>query len=420
MEYGLIGGKLGHSYSKLIHEMLCGYRYDLCPLPTEAEARAFLKKRLFKAINVTIPYKKLVMEYCTYIDPRAKAIGAVNTVVNKNGLLYGYNTDYSGFAHLCEAHGVDFTGRTVLILGTGGTHNTTSAVARDKGAAQILTVSRKPDPEKGELSYTEALTSGAQILINTTPAGMYPNVGVCNLDVAAMPGLEAVLDVVYNPDKTELILRAEEAGVPVAAGGLEMLVAQAVYAAEYFLGRTFDDAAGEIDRITAALRRDTRNVALIGMPSSGKTTVGRALAEALGKRFVDLDEEIVKADGRSIPDIFAAEGEDGFRAKETEQTARFGKENRQLLSCGGGVVKRPENLRALHQNGVVLFIDRPVEALAVGGSRPLSSSMEALRTMEAQRRPLYRAAADAVVPNTGTLEDALRAAMEALDEIFDS
>ena len=420
MEYGLIGGKLGHSYSKLIHEMLCGYRYDLCPLPTEAEARAFLKKRLFKAINVTIPYKKLVMEYCTYIDPRAKAIGAVNTVVNKNGLLYGYNTDYSGFAHLCEAHGVDFTGRTVLILGTGGTHNTTSAVARDKGAAQILTVSRKPDPEKGELSYTQALTSGAQIIINTTPAGMYPNVGVCNLDVAAMPGLEAVLDVVYNPDKTELILRAEEAGVPVAVGGLEMLVAQAVYAAEYFLGRTFDDAAGEIDRITAALRRDTRNVALIGMPSSGKTTVGRALAEALGKRFVDLDEEIVKADGRSIPDIFAAEGEDGFRAKETEQTARFGKENRQLLSCGGGVVKRPENLRALHQNGVVLFIDRPVEALAVGGSRPLSSSMEALRTMEAQRRPLYRAAADAVVPNTGTLEDALRAAMEALDEIFDS
>ena len=420
MEYGLIGGKLGHSYSKLIHEMLCGYRYDLCPLPTEAEARAFLKKRLFKAINVTIPYKKLVMEYCTYIDPRAKAIGAVNTVVNKNGLLYGYNTDHSGFAHLCEAHGVDFTGRTVLILGTGGTHNTTSAVARDKGAAKILTVSRKPDPEKGELSYTQALTSGAQIIINTTPAGMYPNVGVCNLDVAAMPGLEAVLDVVYNPDKTELILRAEEAGVPVAVGGLEMLVAQAVYAAEYFLGRTFDDAAGEIDRITAALRRDTRNVALIGMPSSGKTTVGRALAEALGKRFVDLDEEIVKADGRSIPDIFAAEGEDGFRAKETEQTARFGKENRQLLSCGGGVVKRPENLRALHQNGVVLFIDRPVEALAVGGSRPLSSSMEALRTMEAQRRPLYRAAADAVVPNTGTLEDALRAAMEALDEIFDS
>ena len=419
MEYGLIGGKLGHSYSKLIHEMLCGYRYDLCPLPTEAEARAFLKKRLFKAINVTIPYKKLVMEYCTYIDPRAKAIGAVNTVVNKNGLLYGYNTDYSGFAHLCEAHGVDFAGRTVLILGTGGTHNTTSAVARDKGAAKILTVSRKPDPEKGELSYTQALTSGAQIVINTTPAGMYPNVGVCNLDVAAMPGLEAVLDVVYNPDKTELILRAEEAGVPVAAGGLEMLVAQAVYAAEYFLGRTFDDAAGEIDRITAALRRDTRNVALIGMPSSGKTTVGRALAEALGKRFVDLDEETVKADGRSIPDIFAAEGEEGFRQKETAVIAQFAKEGRQLLSCGGGAVKKPENVRLLRQNGVVLFLDRPLDALTVGGGRPLSSSADALRTMYAERRPLYLAAADAVVPNETTVADAVKASMEALDEIFD-
>ena len=201
MEYGLIGGRLGHSYSKLIHEMLCGYRYDLCPLPTEADARAFLEKRAFKAINVTLPYKRLVMEYCSFIDPRAKAIGAVNTVVNHNGLLYGYNTDYMGFAHLCAAHGVDFTGRTVLILGTGGTHNTTSAVARDKGAAKILTVSRKPDPAKGELSYEEAVHSGAQIVINTTPAGMYPNVGTCNLDIAAMPGLEAVLDVVYPPGR---------------------------------------------------------------------------------------------------------------------------------------------------------------------------------------------------------------------------
>ena len=419
MEYGLIGARLGHSYSKIIHEMLCGYKYDLCPLPTEEEARAFLTKRQFRAINVTIPYKKLVMEYCSYIDPRAKAIGAVNTVVNKNGLLYGYNTDYLGFAHLCDAHGVDFAGRTVLILGTGGTHNTTSAVARDKGAAKVLTVSRHPDPETGEMSYAEAVRSGAQIVINTTPAGMYPNVGVCNLDVAAMPGLEAVVDVVYNPDKTELILRAEEAGVPVAVGGLEMLVAQAVYAAEYFLDRKFEDAPAEIRRITAALRRDTLNIALIGMPSSGKTTLGKLLAKQLGRTFVDLDDAIVKADGRSIPDIFAAEGEDSFRRKETEQIARFAKEGRQLLSCGGGVIKRPENIRLLHQNGVLLFLDRPLEALTVGGGRPLSSSTDALRAMYTERRPLYLAAADAVVPNHTTVTDAVNAAMEALDEIFD-
>ena len=397
MEYGLIGSKLGHSYSKIIHEMLCGYRYDLCPLPTEEEARAFLTRRAFKAINVTIPYKRLVMGFCSYIDPRAKAIGAVNTVVNRNGLLYGYNTDY---------------------LGTGGTHNTTSAVAKDKGAARVLTVSRHPDPEKGELSYAEAVHSGADIVINTTPAGMYPNVGICHLDVAAMPGLEAVLDVVYNPDKTELILRAEEAGVPVAVGGLEMLVAQAVYAAEYFLDRKFDDAPAEIRAITAQLRKEQLNVALIGMPSCGKTTIGRALADRLGKRFVDLDEEIVRAAGCSIPDLFAAEGEDGFRAREAEQTARFAREGRQVLSCGGGVVKRPENLRALRQNGVVLFIDRPLDALTVGGGRPLSTSAEALKTMEAQRRPLYLAAADAVIPNETTVADAVAAALEALDAIF--
>lgn len=418
MEYGLIGSKLGHSYSKIIHEMLCGYRYDLCPLPTEEEARAFLTRRAFKAINVTIPYKRLVMGFCSYIDPRAKAIGAVNTVVNRNGLLYGYNTDYLGFAYLADAHGVEFAGRTVLILGTGGTHNTTSAVAKDKGAARVLTVSRHPDPEKGELSYAEAVHSGADIVINTTPAGMYPNVGVCHLDVAAMPGLKAVLDVVYNPDKTELILRAEEAGVPVAVGGLEMLVAQAVYAAEYFLDRKFDDAPAEIRAITAQLRKEQLNVALIGMPSCGKTTIGRALADRLGKRFVDLDEEIVRAAGRSIPDLFAAEGEDGFRAREAEQTARFAREGRQVLSCGGGVVKRPENLRALRQNGVVLFIDRPLDALTVGGGRPLSTSAEALKAMEAQRRPLYLAAADAVIPNETTVADAVAAALEALDAIF--
>lgn len=418
MEYGLIGSKLGHSYSKIIHEMLCGYRYDLCPLPTEEEARAFLTRRQFKAINVTIPYKRLVMEYCTYIDPRAKAIGAVNTVVNKNGLLYGYNTDYLGFAHLCDAHSVDFAGKTVLILGTGGTHNTTSAVARDKGAARVLTVSRTPDAAKGQLSYEEAVFSGAQIVINTTPAGMYPNVGVCSLDVAKMPGLEAVLDVVYNPDKTELILRAEEAGVPVAVGGLEMLVAQAVYAAEYFLSRKFDDAAGG-DRPhhcrtppRYAQRGPHRNAL------QRKIYRGPCIGRKAGQKFIDLDEEIVKTDGRSIPDIFAAEGEDGFRAKESAQTARFAKEGRQLLSCGGGIIKRGENLRALHQNGVVLFLDRPLDALTVGGGRPLSSSTEALKKMEAERRPLYLAAADAVIPNSGTVEDAVTAAMEALDEIF--
>ena len=418
MEYGLIGSKLGHSYSKIIHERLCGYHYELHPLPTEAEARAFLEARPFRAINVTIPYKRLVMEYCDQIDPRAAAIGAVNTVVNRNGKLYGYNTDYMGFAWLCSSRGVKFEGRTVLILGTGGTHNTAAAVARDAGAARVLTVSRHPDPDKGELSYEEAARSGAEIVINTTPAGMYPDVGACLLDVAGMSGLEAVVDVIYNPVRTELLLRAEEAGVPVTACGLEMLVAQAVYAAEYFLDAPFADREGEIRRGSAALRADILNLSLIGMPSSGKTTLGRALAEKLGRTFVDLDEEIVKAAGCSIPAIFEAEGEAGFRARESEQAARFGKESRLLISCGGGTVKDPKNIRALRQNGVILFIDRPLEALTVGGGRPLSSSPEALRAMEAQRRPLYEAAADAVVRNDGTVEQAVNRALAALEPLF--
>ena len=270
MEYGLIGGRLGHSYSKVIHEMLCGYRYDLCPLPTEEEVRAFMTRRQFRAINVTIPYKLVVMEYCSYIDPHAKAINAVNTIVNRNGLLYGYNTDYPGFSYLCDAHGVEFKDRTVLILGTGGTHNTTWAVAHDRGAKQIYTVSRHPDPEKEELTYAQALTTGAQIIINTTPVGMYPNVGVSALDITSMPGLEAVIDVIYNPDKTELILRAEELGVPVAVGGLEMLVAQAVYAAEHFTGQKLPEAV--IADTHRKLKRDLSNVAIIGMPGCGKST----------------------------------------------------------------------------------------------------------------------------------------------------
>ena len=416
MEYGLIGAKLGHSYSKQIHELLCGYRYELRALPTEAEARAFLERRPFKAINVTIPYKKLVMEYCAYIDPRAAAIGAVNTVVNQGGVLCGYNTDYLGFAALCRAHGISFAGRRVLVLGTGGTHNTVCAVAADQGAAQVLTVSRRPGP--GQLRYDQAAASGAQIVVNTTPAGMYPEVGVCSLDVASMPGLEAVVDVVYNPSKTELVLRAEEAGVPVAVGGLEMLVSQAVYAAGYFLGQPLEDPEGQTARVTAELRRQMLNVVLVGMPGAGKSTIGRSLAQQMGRRFVDLDEEVVRAAGCSIPEIFARQGEDAFREMESEQAARWGKQSRLVIACGGGAVLRPQNVRALRQNGVVLFLDRPREELSTGG-RPLSTGAQALERMEQVRRPLYLAAADAVIPNKTTAAHALAAAREALDEIFD-
>lgn len=423
LEYGLIGAKLGHSYSKPIHQQLGGYRYELCPLPTEAEARAFLERRAFRGINVTVPYKQLIIPYCDELDERAKAIGAVNTVVNRGGRLYGYNTDFSGMEYLLASLGVSLAGRTLLILGTGGTCRTALAVAKSGGAKRVLVASRSPAGGAGlpgdvrVVSYQEAARHPeVEVLINTSPAGMYPAVGECLVDLAAFPNLCAVADVIYNPFKTELILRAEERGIP-AESGFGMLVAQAVYAAEHFMDKKLDAAV--IPHIAAQLKAEIANLSLVGMPSSGKTSVGRQLAKRLGKTFVDLDTEIVRAAGMPIPQIFAQQGEAGFRRIEAEVTARFAKEHGQVISCGGGIVKTPGNARALRQNGPVLFLDRPLSQLSVGGGRPLSKSREALAQMETERRPLYMAAADAVVPNNTTFNAAVRAAMEAFYEAID-
>lgn len=407
-QYGLIGGKLGHSYSKIIHEQIADYTYELMPLPTEAEARAFMEKRTFAAINVTIPYKQLVIPYCDVVDPKAQAIGAVNTIVNQDGKLYGYNTDYAGFAYLAKAHGVDFAGKTVLILGTGGTHSTVMAVCRDGGAKEILTASRTG--KDGALLYSEAMhRRDVQIVVNTTPCGMYPNVGQCLIDPKAFPRLEAVLDVIYNPFRTELLLRAEDCGV-TAAGGFEMLVAQAVFAAEHFTGKTLDSAA-IIPDVSRRLRHELANVSIIGMPGCGKSTVGAALAKRLGKKFVDLDAEIERRTGYTIPDIFAQEGEAAFRRYEADVLADIAKGNSQVIACGGGVIKNPANSRALRQNGPVLWVRRPLERLATGG-RPLSKGGAALKQLEAERTPLYSAASTAVLENNGTLAEAVERAVE--------
>ena len=407
-QYGLIGGKLGHSYSKIIHEQIADYTYELMPLPTEAEARAFMEKRTFAAINVTIPYKQLVIPYCDVVDPKAQAIGAVNTIVNRDGKLYGYNTDYAGFTYLAKAHGVDFAGKTVLILGTGGTHSTVTAVCRDGGAKEILTASRTG--KDGALLYSEAMhRRDVQIVVNTTPCGMYPNVGQCLIDPKAFPRLEAVLDVIYNPFRTELLLRAEDCGV-TAAGGFEMLVAQAVFAAEHFTGKTLDSAA-IIPDVSRRLRHELANVSIIGMPGCGKSTVGAALAKRLGKKFVDLDAEIERRTGYTIPDIFAQEGEAAFRRYEADVLADIAKGNSQVIACGGGVIKNPANSRALRQNGPVLWVRRPLERLATGG-RPLSKGGAALKQLEAERTPLYSAASTAVLENNGTLAEAVERAVE--------
>ena len=409
--YGLIGAKLGHSYSKIIHEQLAGYQYELIPLPTEAEARAFMEKRAFTAINVTIPYKQLVIPYCDVIDPKAKEIGAVNTIVNRGGKLYGYNTDYTGFAYLARVHDVDFAGKTVLILGTGGTHSTVEAACRDGGAQTILTASRTG--KYGALTYNEAMRrQDVQIIVNTTPCGMYPNVGQCMLDPTAFPALEAVLDVVYNPFRTELLLRAAEHGIKTA-GGFEMLVAQAVYAAQYFTGRFFATDS-VIPTASRRLQHQLANISLIGMPGCGKSTIGAALAKRLNKTFVDLDEEIERRTGNNIPDIFAREGEEAFRRYEAETLADIGKRTGQVIACGGGIIKTPANVHALRQNGCVLWVQRPLGKLATRG-RPLSQGGAALKQLQAERTPLYRDASDAVLDNSTTLNAVVQAAVQLFE-----
>lgn len=413
MEYGLIGAKLGHSYSRLIHQLVGGYAYALQPLPTETEARAFLQQRAFSAINVTIPYKKLALEYCDEVEPRAAAIGAVNTVVNRGGKLRGYNTDYPGFAYLLHRHNVSVAGKTVLILGTGGTHNTVAAVCKAEGAAQILTASRTA--RSGALSYAAAQQHPeVQIIINTTPAGMYPDNGSCLLTLEGLQNLETVVDVVYNPFRTELMLRAQERGIP-AYCGFEMLVAQAVYAAEKFQDKIYDE--GVIDEVHSTLKRGISNVSLIGMPGCGKSTIGAALAARLEKNYVDVDAEIERRAGKPIPDIFAGEGEACFRRYEAEALAELAKQSGQVIACGGGVVKTPGNARALRQNGPVLWIRRPLEYLAMGG-RPLSTGRAALGAMLEQRAPLYSAACDAAINNGGQVDAAVAAAAQAFEQYY--
>ena len=420
MEYGLIGAKLGHSYSKVIHEMICDYQYDLCPLPTEQEAHDFMKRRNFKAINVTIPYKQLVIPYCDFVDPKALEIHAVNTVVNRGGKLYGYNTDYAGFAYLMKSHDISAKGKNVLILGTGGTSNTTAAVCRDMGSAAIFKATRKPDPAKSEqnlLTYAQAKEhKEIEIIINTTPLGTYPNVGQMAIDPAQFPNLEAVLDVVYNPFKTEIILRAEELGVP-AYSGFEMLVAQAVFAAEHFLSQQINHE--EIRRVHAILKKEISNVSLVGMPSAGKRSIGLRLAKKLGKRFVDTDALVEQRAGKTIPEILKEDGEKEFRRLENRVIADVSKENRQLICTGGGCLETVGTARLLHQNGPILWIERPVEELTVGGEYPLSTSRAELEKMERARRPQYEGAADEIIRYDTSFMQAVIDAMDAIDRWFE-
>ena len=412
MRYGLLGEKLGHSFSKEIHEKLGRYSYELIEVPRD-RIDAFMTAREFVGLNVTIPYKQTVIPWLDEISPRAKAIGAVNTVVNRGGKLYGDNTDFGGLKTLIERMTTNLRDQTVLICGTGGTSRTAVAVAEALGAdaAKIYRLSRSG--KDGALTYEDAYTkcAGTKFLINTTPCGMYPDVDGCPVDLMRLPGLTGVADVIYNPLTTKLVRLARERGIP-AENGLYMLVAQAVLAAEVFTNAPFP--AGTIDRVYDKLLFEKRNIVLTGMPSSGKSTVGWRLARRLGRELVDTDAEIVKRAGAPITEIFKAHGETHFRDLETETIRELSRTGGRVIATGGGAVLRKENVDALKMNGTVVFLDRPLSGLLPTDDRPLSNDEAKLRALYAERHPIYTAAADVTVPVRGTPEDTVNEVMEKL------
>ena len=399
-KYGCIGKKLTHSFSKEIHAKLADYAYDLIEL-AEEEIAPFFEKKDFAAINVTIPYKQTVIPYLDSISEVAERIGAVNTIVNKDGKLCGYNTDYYGMKALIERIGIDLTGKKVLVLGTGGTSKTARVVAADLGAAEILTVSRRKTDHY--ITYEEAVQehADANVIINTTPSGMYPDCEFRPIDITEFTQLIGVVDVVYNPLCTNLVLDAKQRGIK-AEGGLYMLIMQAVVAVERFLDTRI--AKEVADRVFASIFASKENVVLTGMPGSGKSTVGKCL-NIEGFEFVDTDEEIEKRCGCSIKELIQEKGEASFRTLETEVIREVSSMNCRIISTGGGAVLKEENVRALKRNGKLYFLNADLSRLQATDSRPLSDTQEKLARLYTERMSLYTGTADVVVPNLRTPQD---------------
>ena len=393
--YGLLGETLGHSFSPQIHACLGDYEYKLFEVAPE-DLGDFLRSGSFEGLNVTIPYKKAVMPYLAEISENAKAIGSVNTItVLPNGTLRGDNTDYDGFLYLVRRSGIAVNGKKALVLGTGGASLPVKKVLSDLGAREIISISRT-----GENNYQNLEKHfDADLIVNTTPVGMYPNNLQAPLSLDGFSHLSGVLDIVYNPQKTQLILDAEQRGIP-AFSGLTMLVAQAKRAAELFLNTNIDDRKN--DEIYETLSRQMKNIVLVGMPGCGKSTVGKALAKRLSRPFFDADQEIVKRAGKSIPEIFQTEGEAGFRKIETEVLFDLCRQSGAVIATGGGAVTVPKNHGILRQNSLVVFLNRDIAVLPTNG-RPLSEQND-LHEMFRQRLPLYRAVCDYEVDGNSEIQ----------------
>ena len=407
MSFGLIGAKLGHSCSPRIHALLGNGDYRLLELDESALGK-FFAARDFRGINVTIPYKRAVLPLLDQVDERASRIGAVNTVVRgPDGCLIGYNTDFDGFQALCAYAGVELSGKRVLILGSGGTSQTVRAAAEAAGASEIRTVSRS-----GALNYeTMYGLRDTEVLVNTTPVGMFPDNDGCPADPARFPNLAGVLDVVYNPLRTELVARARALGLP-ASGGLPMLVMQAVRAHELFFGCKVEPQTAA--RVLQTIADERADYVLIGMPGCGKSTIGALLAGKLGRKLVDADEEITRLAGKPIPKIFAEDGETVFRDWETKALSQLGKQSALVIATGGGCVTQMRNYPLLHQNGTIFWLKRDISKLPTDG-RPLSQASP-LDAMFVKRAPMYAAFADHAVSNDGTAEETVAAILSIMEE----
>ena len=390
MKYGLIGEKLGHSFSKEVHSMLSDYEYEICEISKD-DLDSFMRKASFKAINVTIPYKESVIPYLSYISEEAKKIGSVNTIVNRGGKLYGYNTDFFGMVSQINKMHLSIKGRKTIILGTGGTSKTALAVAESLGAEPIITVSRTK--KEGVVDYEELMKDhlDAEVIINTTPVGMYPDNFSSPLDLSPFTKLVGVIDAIYNPIRSNLVLDALDRGIK-AEGGLYMLVAQAVYASEIFLDKKYPTE--KLDKIYKKIKRKKENIVLIGMPASGKSTVAALLSSDLSRTVLDTDKMIEDARQKRISEIFESEGESAFRDYETCEIANASLQNNRIIATGGGAVIKKENVRMLKQNGVLFFIDRPYRKLVPTSDRPLASNLESIKKRYDERYNIYLESAD--------------------------
>lgn len=400
MRYGLVGEKLGHSFSKDIHESFGKYQYELIEVKKD-DLDSFMMERNFKAINVTIPYKEKVIPYLYYIDEVAKNIGAVNTIINKEGKLYGYNTDYLGLRSLINNTKVDIKGFNCLILGTGGTSKTATQVLKDELVNSITYVSI--NGEENTITYDEAINNYTDVdmIVNTTPCGMYPNNMDLIIDLSKFKNLKLVIDVIYNPLRTRFALLAEELHIPYACG-LYMLVSQAVHAAGKFLDTLLDDKI--TDDIYKNLYKEKQNIVLIGMPSCGKTTISKLLEERINKKVVDIDTLIEDKIKMPISEYIKTFGEQSFREIEKDIVLEVSKKNNQIISTGGGVIKNYNNIIALKENGLIVFIDRDISLLTPTSSRPLSSNLDDLKKLYEERLPFYKKYADVIVSNNNDIE----------------